>query len=91
MRFTETVDIHIPLDDVLGELTNDELRDFCKERGLGFVERQTAEEWRDFADDIRECFRDGNGLHLEVLLIRMLLMAAVPREVIPSKKSAARA
>lgn len=87
--YTTTCDVDIDISDVIDELGNDEIIEECKKRGIvtsddakeGNAER--AELWRDFADDLRS--GAGDRMHLEVLIIRMLSMAHVPRLSIPAK------
>lgn len=87
--YTTTCDVEIDISDVMNEMDNDEIIEECKKRGIVTSDdakednAERAELWRDFADDLRAGATD--KMHLEVLIIRMLAMAHVPRLSIPAK------
>lgn len=81
--YSTNVDVDIDVADVVAELTDSEIKDECALRGIttGAGASGLAEEWRDFADELRSSAND--RMHLEVLIIRMLVMAGVPKLSIP--------
>lgn len=89
---TISIDVDIDLDEVISELSNDQLLAECKDRDLLVkIERrelnardwETREDWLDLSDQIRRAAQVDHT-HLEVLLIRMIAMAGVPRLTVPT-------
>lgn len=84
--YCTSVDVDIDIADVISDMTDDDLIVECGIRGIpvgtpAAIENQ--ERWRDFSDELRSAQAD--GLHFEVMIVRMLAMAGVPRLRIPVK------
>lgn len=93
---TISIDVDIEVDEVLSELSNEQLLAECKDRDLLVkMERreltardwETREDWLDLSDQIRMAAQVDHQ-HLEVLLIRMIAMAGVPRLTVPTGTTA---
>lgn len=80
------VDVDVDQGEVLGQVTDEALVEEMKSRGLsvGPKVNDSAEEWRDFVEELRASFQSRDGLHFEVLLVRLLSMANVERLHIPT-------
>lgn len=82
---TVSCDVDVDIADAVAEMTDAEIRQECTARGIatdgGATEKaeERAEYWRDFADELRRVMASGDRLHMEVLIVRMLVMADVPR------------
>jgi len=78
---TITCDVEVDIAEAIAELSDDEIKDECSLRGIatGCAADSDNEGWRDFADEMRHVMASGDRLHQEVLIIRMLVMAGVPR------------
>lgn len=92
---TISIDVDIDVDEVLSEVTNEQLLAECKDRDLLMkIDRrelsardwETREEWLDLSDQIRRAAQ-GDHQHLDILLIRMIAMAGVPRLTVPTDPS----
>lgn len=83
-----SVEVDIEQYEVVRQLSDATLLEEMKDRGLTVLGAacDAPESWRDFADDLRAAVVGGERLHLEVLIVRMLAMAGVPRMVIPKKE-----
>lgn len=83
-----SVEVDIEQYEVVSQLSDDCLREEAESRGITLIGSKCdlPEIWRDFADDLRSAFAGGERLHLEVLIVRMLTMAGVPRMSIPKKE-----
>jgi hypothetical protein len=81
-------DVDVDISDVMEELSNEELLEECTLRSIvtGQAVAVRSEEWRDFAEQMRTSISNNDALHVEVLIVRMLAMAGVPRLSIPAKK-----
>lgn len=81
-RITCEAEVEIDINDVLEELDDDDLREECRNRGI-VLNTQKAESkheaWRDFIEEIRDTAKAHDTRHMEVLLVRLLAMAGVPR------------
>jgi hypothetical protein len=86
MTFYENVAVRIEFDDILSELSVEDIQLLCKQRGISYRDVPSSEMWREFSDDLRLCQRSGDSLHMEVLIVRMLVLAGVPRLSIPGKE-----
>lgn len=84
-----SVDVDIDVAEVIADLEDDEIRNECAIRGIktdsdaAGAAADSGETWRDFAEELRNVGSD--RIHLEVLIVRMLAMAGVPRMTIPAK------
>lgn len=84
-KVTVEVDAEIDVEDVLRDVTEEQLRKECAERKI-IVTPQVLEKhevFRDTLNDIRIAFAERDGIHLEVLLMRVQEFAGVPRLCIP--------
>lgn len=85
-RVTCEAEVEIDLNDVLEGIDDTDLRKECDARGITVVPDAVApEDWRDFADEMRQSAASGDAIHFEVMIVRMLTMARVPRLRIPEK------
>lgn len=75
------VDVDVDAYEILEQITDDALREEVESRGLSVLgaKSEFPEEWHDFADELRNAWHSSDGTHFEVLLLRMLSMAGVPR------------
>ncbi len=78
----------VPIEDILRDMSDDELRRECASRGIvaSPAKNEAREDWINFTDDLRAAFSGRDGLHFEVLIVRMLAMAAIPRLTILKAK-----
>jgi hypothetical protein len=88
---TVSCDVDVDLGEVVADLNDDDILAECALRGIatGLVATEAVKEqamdWRDFADDLRRVMASGDRMHMEVLIIRMLMMARVPSMKLPDK------
>jgi hypothetical protein len=79
--YSVACDVDVDVGEVIADLSDDEIRAECTLRGIatGGGATEACEAWRDFADELRHAMASGDRLHHEVLIVRMLVMAGVPR------------
>lgn len=86
-RGTVTVECEaeVDIEEILRDISDAELRKECASRSILATEATAAqtverrEDWLQMMDDLRAAMRSGDGLHLEVLIIRMQAFASVPK------------
>lgn len=71
---TISVDVWVDVDDILDQLSDDDLSAEAKRRDIRMV-MGTEERWRDLADDLRAAVRSGDRVHFEILICRMMALA----------------
>ncbi len=71
----------IDLSDIIADIPEEALRAECAERGISLMDAPSndRERWFDLCEEIRSACRQGDTMHMEVLIIRVLAMAGVPR------------